>query len=83
MAARGGRWFEQGSVKIHLGVETNFRPARKAHPAIVVANFEALLARLQDASIEFHPADDGPGERRGHIDDCFGNRIEIIDPGRR
>ncbi|HEX4864106.1 MAG TPA: VOC family protein [Acidimicrobiales bacterium] len=80
MAARGGRWFERGAVKIHLGVEDDFRPARKAHPAIVVANFDALLARLQSAGVQFRPADDGPGARRGHIDDCFGNRIEIIDP---
>ena len=81
MAARGGRWFEQGNVKIHLGVESDFRPARKAHPAIVVANYDALLARLQSAGIQFRPAEDGPGARRGHVDDCFGNRIEIIDAG--
>jgi catechol 2,3-dioxygenase-like lactoylglutathione lyase family enzyme len=80
MAARGGRWFERGSVKIHLGVEPDFRPARKAHPAIVVTNFDALLGRLREAGVAFKAADDGPGVRRGHFDDVFGNRIEIIDP---
>ena len=80
MAARGGRWFEAGSVKVHLGTEADFRPATKAHPAITVRNFDALLQRLADAGVEFRPAGEGPGRRRGHIDDCFGNRIELIDP---
>ena len=81
MAARGGRWFEAGAVKVHLGTETDFRPAKKAHPAITVGNFDALLERLSAAGVEFRPAEEGPGRRRGHIDDCFGNRIELIDPG--
>jgi catechol 2,3-dioxygenase-like lactoylglutathione lyase family enzyme len=81
MAARGGRWFESGGVRIHLGTEPDFRAARKAHPAITVGNFEALLARLAGAGVEFRPADEGPGVRRGHIDDCFGNRLELIDAG--
>jgi catechol 2,3-dioxygenase-like lactoylglutathione lyase family enzyme len=80
-AARGGRWFEQGGVRIHLGVEADFRPARKAHPALVVASFEALRARLAAAGVEVRWAEEGPGVRRGHIDDCFGNRLELIDPG--
>lgn len=81
MAARGGRWFEAGAVKVHLGTEPDFRPAKKAHPAITVGNFDALLKRLAAAGVEFRPAEEGPGRRRGHIDDCFGNRIELIDPG--
>jgi hypothetical protein len=81
LAARGGRWFEQGGVHLHLGVEDDFRPARKAHPALVVVAFDALLQRLAGAGIEFRWADEGPGARRGHIDDCFGNRIELIDAG--
>ena len=35
LAARGGCWFETGALQIHLGVEKNFAPARKAHPAIL------------------------------------------------
>lgn len=80
MAARGGRWFEAGAVKVHLGVEPDFVPAKKAHPAVTVSNFDALLKRLAGAGVEFRPAEEGPGRRRGHIDDCFGNRIELIDP---
>jgi catechol 2,3-dioxygenase-like lactoylglutathione lyase family enzyme len=80
MAARGGRWFEAGPVKVHLGAEEDFRPARKAHPALTVTNFDALLERLAGQGVEFRPAEEGPGRRRGHIDDCFGNRIELIEP---
>jgi catechol 2,3-dioxygenase-like lactoylglutathione lyase family enzyme len=81
LAARGGRWFEQGGVHVHLGVEADFRPARKAHPAFVVAPFEPLLSRLEAAGVAIEWADEGPGVRRGHIADCFGNRMELIDPG--
>jgi len=83
LAARGGRWFQQGPVQIHLGVETDFRPARKAHPALVVAPFDTLLDRLAAAGIELRWSEEGPGVRRGHIDDCFGNRLELVDPGDR
>ena len=47
LARRGGAWFERGSLKIHLGVEADFRPARKAHPALLVADLEALVNRLK------------------------------------
>ena len=81
LARRGGRWFEQGGVHIHLGAEEDFRPAQKAHPALVVSPFDELLARLAAAGVPLRWADEGPGVRRGHIDDCFGNRLELIDPG--
>ena len=49
LASRGGRWFASGNVHVHLGVEDDFRPARKAHLALVVEDFDDLLANL-DAS---------------------------------
>src|SRR5690348_952833 len=52
LAARGGCWFETETVKVHLGVEADFRPARKAHPALSVADLPALLALLRDAGVE-------------------------------
>ncbi len=81
LAVRGGRWFQQGAVRVHLGVEADFRPARKAHPALVVASFDDLLERLAAAGVELQWSDEGPGVRRGHIHDCFGNRLELVDPG--
>ena len=45
LAARGGLWIRADKLEIHLGVETDFRPARKAHPGILVADLDALAAR--------------------------------------
>src|SRR5581483_10674686 len=52
LAKRGGYWFESGSVQIHLGVEPDFRPARKAHPALRCADYDALTTRLRSAGVE-------------------------------
>ena len=79
LAKRGGCWFESGSVQIHLGVEADFRPARKAHPALRCSDYEYLLQRLHDAEIEVVEPDDIPGVRRCHIHDAFGNRLELIE----
>jgi hypothetical protein len=76
MAARGGCWFERGRLKVHLGAEADFRPARKAHPAFNVAGLDALLA-AHDLSPVW--SDEIPGTRRCHVDDPFGNRIELIE----
>ena len=78
LAARGGCWFARGSVQLHLGVEQDFRPARKAHPAIRVSGYAALLAKLKAAGVEVIDADDLPDVQRSHIFDPFGNRIELI-----
>src|SRR5437762_2014370 len=52
LAKRGGCWFERGPLKIHLGVEADFRPARKAHPAFIVEDLAILSATLSKAG---HP----------------------------
>jgi hypothetical protein len=78
LAARGGCWFKRGAVQVHLGSEADFRPARKAHPAFVVAGFDALCARLAAAGHAVRPDDELPGVKRGFVDDPFGNRIELI-----
>jgi catechol 2,3-dioxygenase-like lactoylglutathione lyase family enzyme len=80
LAARGGCWFESGGVQIHVGIETDFRPAKKAHPAFCCAKYDALLSRLITAGIHIREPNDVPGIRRCHINDCFGNRIELIAP---
>jgi catechol 2,3-dioxygenase-like lactoylglutathione lyase family enzyme len=83
LAARGGCWFEAGSVRLHLGIEEDFRPAIKAHPGLRVADAEALdtlAARLADAG---HPVawdDSVPGVRRFHSADPVGNRLEFLQP---
>ena len=78
LAARGGCWFEDGSMKLHLGVEEDFRPARKAHPALVVEHLEELCHRLDEAGYPTRMAEDVPGRPQWYVDDPFGNRIELI-----
>ena len=80
LAERGGAWFERGSLKIHLGVEADFRPARKAHPALLVVDLEELVARL--AAFNIKVVDDDPleGYLRVYVADPFGNRIELMEP---
>jgi catechol 2,3-dioxygenase-like lactoylglutathione lyase family enzyme len=78
LAKRGGCWFESGAVQIHLGVEPGFRPARKAHPALQCADYDALTARLRSAGVELNDDSSIPGVRRCHVADPFGNRIELI-----
>lgn len=78
LAARGGCWFETGTVRLHLGVEADFRPARKAHPALLVDELPALAAALEQAGLAVRWDDELPGVIRCHVDDCFGNRIELI-----
>ncbi|HVX21060.1 MAG TPA: VOC family protein [Acidimicrobiales bacterium] len=79
LASRGGCWFSNGAVTIHLGVEDGFRPARKAHPAVLVDGLDDLVAALSAAGLVVRPDTDLPGVRRCYVDDPFGNRIELID----
>lgn len=75
---RGGCWFQSGSVHLHLGVEPDFRPARKAHPALGCRDYDALTSRLRGMGIEVKDDHNLPGVRRSHIEDPFGNRLELI-----
>ncbi len=79
LAARGGCWFEQGSLRVHLGVDPEFRPATKAHPAFVVSSLAQLVARLRDAGIQVRDDEPLDGAGRVYVDDPFGNRIELIE----
>jgi catechol 2,3-dioxygenase-like lactoylglutathione lyase family enzyme len=78
LAGRGGCWFEDGPVRVHLGVEDPFRPARKAHPALLV---DGLAAFVDATGLAFAWADDVPGLVHGYVDDPFGNRLELVDAG--
>lgn len=80
MAARGGCWFERGGLRVHLGVEADFRPARKAHPAFVVTGLSPLAARLRAARHECREDTELSGYDRVFVDDPFGNRIELLEP---
>jgi len=80
LAKRGGVWFESGQVKVHLGVDPDFRPARKAHPGLLVRNLRELVRRLRVAGIEVVEAEPLAGWDHVYIADPFGNRIELMEP---
>jgi len=75
LAACGGVWFRAGAVELHLGVEEDFRPARKAHPGIVVTDLDGLVERLARANQPLRWDTDFPGFRRVYAHDPFGNRL--------
>lgn len=80
LAKRGGAWFESGNVQVHLGVETDFRAARKAHPAFLVDDLDSLLEKIQSAGYEWDLSQPPlEGFKRAHVFDPFGNRIELME----
>ena len=79
LALNGGCWFEGTGVTIHCGVEDGFLPARRAHPALLVENLGALVAKLEASGVKFKPGKRLAGYRRGDIQDPFGNRIELME----
>jgi catechol 2,3-dioxygenase-like lactoylglutathione lyase family enzyme len=78
LAKRGGAWFENGRVKIHLGVEADFRPARKAHPGLLVDDLRALIDSLRANGYSVSENAAIEGVFRAFVADPFGNRIELI-----
>ncbi len=81
LAPRGGCWFVGQGVTLHLGVEADFRPARKAHPAFRVADLDVSRARFDAAGVQTIPDDTVSGVRRFYVADPFGNRIEFMQDG--
>lgn len=75
---RGGCWFECGDRQLHIGVEKNFRPAKKAHPAFAVAEFDGLRETLAKRGIVLMD-ESIPGTRRFYADDPWGNRLEFVE----
>ena len=80
LTTRGGCWFERGALKVHLGVERDFRPARKAHPAFTVSDLAALVQRLAEAGHAIIEDEPLVGFERRYVSDPFGNRIELMEP---
>ena len=82
LAVRGGVWFSAGGCRLHLGVERDFRPAKKAHPALLVEDLASLSERCRAAG--YPPVSDEPldGYDRVYVFDPFGNRLELLEPKR-
>lgn len=79
LQSRGGAWFEAGSARIHLGVETPFNAAKKARPALRVSSLDEVICRLNNHRIQFAREIDLPGISRIYVNDPFGNRIELME----
>lgn len=79
LARRGGVWFQCGDRELHVGVDAEFRPARKAHPAFEVSDLDRLRARLEAAGVQTWEDERLPGYRRFYTTDPFGNRIEFLE----
>lgn len=77
LAARGGCWFAAGTAELHCGVEADFRPARKAHPCLLVTDIGALAETVAASGGTVRWDEAIPGVRRFHTDDPVGNRIEL------
>lgn len=80
LAARGGCWFAAGGVQLHLGVEEDFRPARKAHPGLRVRDIRAYADRLAARGAEVTWDENLPAYRRFYSWDPVGNRLEFLEP---
>jgi len=76
---RGGIWLQCGMHQVHIGVQVDFTPATKAHPAIRVLDMSALRSRLQNHKIDLIEDEAIPGLDRFYVHDPFGNRLEFLE----
>lgn len=87
LASRGGAWFEGPGFQLHVGIERDFSPARKAHPALLVDDLDGIAARLAEAGCEVRPESpltltDGLEFAHFYVTDPVGNRLEFLQPVR-
>lgn len=79
LRGRGGLWLQAGAAQLHLGVQGDFLPATKAHPAFLVVDLSALAVKLEEAGVLVIWDDSVPHVSRFFISDPFGNRLELIE----
>ncbi|MGV3466709.1 MAG: glyoxalase [Heyndrickxia sp.] len=79
LRARGGCWFQCGKQEIHIGVEEDFKAAKKAHPGLVVSNIADLKKTLKLHQLTWKEEPPIEGRERMHVTDPFGNRMEFIE----
>ena len=79
MAGRSSIWFVAGPVNLHLGIEANFHPAKRAHPALVVDDLDEIVDACERAGLGTKPDTSFDNFRRVHFFDPFGNRLELME----
>jgi catechol 2,3-dioxygenase-like lactoylglutathione lyase family enzyme len=80
LAGRGGCWFEDAELKVHLGVDPDFRPSKKAHPAFIVDDVRGLARAAVAAGFAVNDDEPLEGYERVYVTDPFGNRVELMQP---
>lgn len=78
LIGRGGCWFRCGAHEVHIGIQPDFMPAKKAHPGFTVNALEQLKTRLKEAGYTIKEEPPIDGRSRFFTDDPFGNRIEFL-----
>ena len=79
LSKRGGCWFKCGRQQLHIGVEKDFAPAKKAHPAFAVNDIDELKSRLSQRGVTVHDDEANPGVKRTFAEDPWGNRLEFVE----
>jgi catechol 2,3-dioxygenase-like lactoylglutathione lyase family enzyme len=79
MAGRNSIWFVAGPVNLHVGIEPDFHPAKRAHPALVVNDLDDIVAACERAGHPAKPDTPFNNFRRVHVFDPFGNRLELME----
>lgn len=79
LKARGGCWFQCGTQEVHIGIQPDFVPAKKAHPGFTVNNLTLLKSQLEDAACLISEEPPIEGRARFFAHDPFGNRIEFLE----
>lgn len=79
MAERKSIWLVAGPVNLHLGIEPDFHPARRAHPAFVVDTLDDIVESCRRQNLTTKPDTSFNGFRRVHVFDPFGNRVELME----
>jgi catechol 2,3-dioxygenase-like lactoylglutathione lyase family enzyme len=79
LRARGGCWFQCGDLQLHIGVEPDFHPAKKAHPAFAVSDLDTLRQSLLAHAVKITDDNSLPGTRRFYTEDPWGNRLEFLE----
>ncbi len=79
LRSRGGCWFQCGTQQLHIGVEKDFRPAKKAHPAFAVGDLNELRRALLAHGVKIIDDTSLPDTRRFFAKDPWGNRLEFLE----
>ena len=79
LKGRGGCWFSCGAQELHIGIEADFKAAKKAHPAFLVRDLNTVQEQLENAGVQITIQPPLPNAKRIFLEDPFGNRIELLE----